>query len=52
LERIKNKPKTSTTPTKSAPKPTIAGSGSNLKSEAIFGMMKTFLDRGEGKALV
>ena len=29
-----------------------AQSGSGLKSEAIFGMMKTYLDQGEGKAVV
>jgi hypothetical protein len=26
--------------------------GSNLKSDEIFGMMKVFLERGEGKPLI
>ena len=29
-----------------------AASTSNLKSDLIFGMMKTYLDRGEGKSVV
>jgi 3-hydroxyacyl-CoA dehydrogenase/3a,7a,12a-trihydroxy-5b-cholest-24-enoyl-CoA hydratase len=39
-------------PTTASPSSASSGASSGLKSEKIFDMMRVFLDRGEGKALI